>query len=53
MKLDADTLEIMENWSKKDMQDQIKRLQTALAHQDEYKAKTEDEKDALWKSAGY
>ena len=50
---DADTLEIMENWSKREIEEQIDRLQTALKLKEEWDAKKEDEKEEAWRQAGY
>ena len=50
-KLDQDALDILENWSKNGVRDQLDRLVKVLENWDEFHGMTREQKDEIWDNA--
>lgn len=51
MTRNAEVLEILDNWTAKEIEDRFKELQEAMALRPEWEAMSRTEKDAAWDSA--
>ena len=48
---DVEVLELLDNWTDKEVREQARRLVAALAHRERWEQLSRAEKDALWEKA--